>query len=752
MKKRFFANQLHRLASVSLKWKLAVPFLMLSFIGTVLLVYVGLESQWDLIQTQEKRQMQLYYKEFLDEIEQKKNSALALAGTIAQTRSVQDAFFARDRLKLIGLLHPVFLTLRDQFGVTYFHFHTPPANSFLRLHRLYHFGDQMASYRKTILQVVRTKKPVAGLELGVTGYGLRGVYPIFINNELIGTVEIGYAFGEAFFQKFKARLGLEFSISMLDRREKLDLLYTTEKKGPARPMFHLEQAFRSDRPEILISPPKFEDRSILLGRILDFSGKPVGVVEIRANRAGIIQRLKFARDMMVGVGIVGIILSFICVLWVSARFLRPIRKIIFQAREIAEGKRQELLEASSMDEVGVLINAVNSLLEALTRSRGQLEYHAAMLEVRVRERTADLIESEEKYRTLVENVPLIVYRLQVDGRVVFINQFVEEVFGYSSIEIFRNPHLWPGRILEEDQPKVEELRKQCFEEGKEFVVEYRIRNKNGHVVYLMDHAIPFHGPNGEVTGVDGIIMDVTGRVKLQEKIIRAEELKTLSEVSARLAHEIRNPLVSAGGFARRLMESLSPDDPNRYKVEIIVKEMSRLELILRMVLTYIQPLEMEPVLTEIGGVIETVLENLHGDMNTRQVTVKKEMEPGLPLILVDPTYIGRIFDTLLKNAISQMPEAGALHLATSRLDDTVQVTIRYPVEHMSQDDVDHFFFPFAMPKLQAVAADLPLSRIILHKLGGDVGVNMEGPGILRIRIVLPAGAASATEVSGSAVG
>jgi PAS domain S-box-containing protein len=751
MNRQIIAKKLSRLAAISLNWKLAVPFLFLSFIGTVLLVYVGLESQRNLIQTLEKRQLLVFYKNFLDEIKQKEGSALSLAGSVAQITAVQEAFAARDRWKLIELLYPVYLTLKDHSGVSYFHFHTPPANSFLRLHRLYQFGDQMASYRKTILQVVKTREPIAGLELGVTGYGVRGVYPIFYHNQFIGTVEVGYAFGEAFFENFKARLGIELSLYMKEWSGKISLLHTTEKGRQTLPMHLIQKAFQADHPEILISPPEFADRSEVLGRVFDFSGKVVGVVEIRVNRTNIIERLNYTRNMMVGVGIAGIIFSFVCVLLISARFLKPIRRIIFQAREIADGKRKEFLEPGPMDEVGVLIDAVNTLLGALTRSREQIEGYAAMLEVRVSERTMELIASEEKYRTLVENVPLVVYRLQTDGQIVFINQFVEEIFGYSVMEMFKNSHLWLDSILQGDRSRVEELRKQCLEQGKELVAEYRVRNKDGHIVYLMDHAIPFRGPNGEVTGVDGIIMDVTGRVKLQEKILRTEELKTLSEISSRLAHEIRNPLVSAGGFARRLMESLNPDDPNRYKVEIIVKEMSRLELILTMVLTYIQPLELRVVPTDINRVIGVVLDGLKETIAAQKVKVHLELEPGLPLVSADPLYLERVLDTLLKNALFQMPEAGILHLITSGMDDTIQVTIRYPDEHMSQDDVDQFFFPFTTPKLQSIAADLPLSRIILHKLGGDINVRLEKPGMLLIQIVLPATESSAPMVSDSQI-
>jgi PAS domain S-box-containing protein len=360
-----------------------------------------------------------------------------------------------------------------------------------------------------------------------------------------------------------------------------------------------------------------------------------------------------------------------------------------------------------------------------------------LLSLLSKETKADLVSSEKKYKSLVENVPLVVYRLQTDGKVMFINQFAEEIFGLSVSEICSCQDIWASTVLEEDLPRVQNLRTQCIEEGKEFLAEYRIKSNKGQIVYLMDHAIPFRGAEGKITGVDGIIMDMTDRAKLQEKALRAEELKTLKEVSSRLAHEIRNPLVSAGGFARRLVDSLGPSDPNRYKAEIIVKEMNRLELILRMVLTYIQPVELKLGPTELNRHIETVLSNLADIISARNIKVHSLLEPDLPLFSGDPPYIERMLDALLRNALSQIPEAGILNVSTMRSGDTIQLIIRYLVEHMSQDDVDHFFFPFTTPTMQSVAADLSLSRMVLYKLGGDIDVSMEKPGTLRIHIVLP---------------
>jgi PAS domain S-box-containing protein len=381
-----------------------------------------------------------------------------------------------------------------------------------------------------------------------------------------------------------------------------------------------------------------------------------------------------------------------------------------------------------IDETGKLVGSVGILSDVSDYKRA---------EALVRQRTADLIESEEKYRTLVENVPLVVYRTGAAGELLFINQFVEELIGYSAVEVLRTPGLWNEALYGEDRVRVSELRQKTHGEGKEMLDEYRVLHRDGRLVYVVDHAIPLCTADGRVSSVDGIIMDVTGRVRLQEKLIQSEGIKTISEVSARLAHEIRNPLVSAGGFARRLLSSMSPNDPNREKVEIIVKEVGRLEVILRMILNYIQPIKLDLLPTDPNLLVEMALAGVEGELRERNVTVQTEFSPELPKIPVDRLRMEQALKTLLRNALSQMPAGANLSIASSLEERVFQLAMRYPVQHLSRDDVEHFFYPFTTFKVDCQVMDLPMSKILVHKHGGVIEVKLEKSGEISILIHLP---------------
>jgi len=276
-----------------------------------------------------------------------------------------------------------------------------------------------------------------------------------------------------------------------------------------------------------------------------------------------------------------------------------------------------------------------------------------------------------------------------------------------------------------------------LQEGKEFFAEYRIKHKNGHIVHVTDHAIPFRTADGLISSVDGIIMDVTGRIKLQEELIRAEGLRTVSEVSNRLAHEIRNPLVSAGGFARRLLSAMSQDDPNRAKVEIIVKEVGRLETILRMMLAYIQPLELQMSRTDSNHLVERALSSVDMEIKERNLRVDLQLDSGLPIISVDRPQMELAVETLIKKAVNQMQKSATLLISSYPENKMFRLVIRYPVQHMSFDDVEGFFYPFTTSQSGHDTVDLPMTKILVLKHGGMVDVRMEGSGELTIHLSLP---------------
>jgi PAS domain S-box-containing protein len=202
------------------------------------------------------------------------------------------------------------------------------------------------------------------------------------------------------------------------------------------------------------------------------------------------------------------------------------------------------------------------------------------------------VTSEEKYRTLVENVPLIVYRVLDDGTTEFINSYLTESLGYTIEEAVGDKKFWVENICGRPMTDNQEICIGSFHNGEECRVERLVRDRKGKAMTFMDHAIPAKGTDGKVKWVDGIMIDITELKHLQERALRTEEIRILGGISAHAAHEIRNPLIAAGGFARRLRDSLAEADPKRKQADIIVKEVARIEDFLRVLFSSISPFEL----------------------------------------------------------------------------------------------------------------------------------------------------------------
>jgi PAS domain S-box-containing protein len=716
---------LRRIHDISLKWKLLIPFLFLSFVGTTTLILLGLTTQRKIIENQEKKKLSDYYQAFSDQVEDRENSALSLALQVARAPTVQEAFFRRDRQALIDLLLPSYQVLKKEFGVSQFHFHIKPATSFLRLHQIYQSGEAMASFRHTINVVEESGRGIAGLERGATGFAVRGVAPVFYQDEFIGTFEVGYSVEKPFLESLKRRYDMD--LALIVPREGHKGFKQMAFSSASIPLLTDEiyrQVFQTQNAEVLVSPADEPDLAIFLGPLRDFSGKSIGVVEISVDRTATLETLATNRVEMFGVMLVALVFSAIVIVWVVTLFLRPIHDIVGVAREIAAGERIRGVYVPARDEIGALADSLNDMFEALTRARREIRNYCDTLEERVESRTWELVAEKEKFETLVENAPLIVYRLEPDGTTVFVNHFVEDILGHTVTEVIDDRDFWTKTAHPEDRQNVAEQIAACLGEGREFLVEYRGIHNSGLEVFLLNHAIPLIDQQGRVQAVDGIIVDVSERKRLEEKIIQTEELKTLSSISARLAHEIRNPLTSAGGFARRLLKEMDQKDAHRSKVEIIVKEVGRLEHILKMILSYIRPVTLEFTDVDLNKVLQEVISGSEDKLGSQGIKLDMQLDEELPFIRADRSHLRNALETILKNACSHMPEQSCLRVSTT-YDGAAVVQLSYPALHVADDDMEHFFYPFVSDKLGEADLQVPLTKVVIHKHGGVINITRD---------------------------
>lgn len=137
------------------------------------------------------------------------DKARALAALVSTQPGVEAAMETGDRQRLADMFVPGFDAMKSQYGVEQFQFHTPAGLSFLRVHKPGKFGDDLSSFRFTVVKANSTRQPVSGLEQGRAGVGVRAVYPISSRGRHVGTVEIGLGFEQGFLDRLTGDSGDE---------------------------------------------------------------------------------------------------------------------------------------------------------------------------------------------------------------------------------------------------------------------------------------------------------------------------------------------------------------------------------------------------------------------------------------------------------------------------------------------------------------------------------------------------------------
>jgi len=732
------SDLLFRIQGISLKWKLLIPFLLFSFLGISTLAYIGLSSQELLIKKEEQRTILNLYRLFLAEINHKLTSALSLASAISSMPDLPPLLAAGDRKALTDLLSPIFTELSTKRGVRILHLHEPPAKSFLRLHLLEEHGEDLSN-RRTVRNTISTGQSAGGLEWGKAGLGIRGVVPVSYNGAIVGSLEVGYSFDREFLMQLKEFWGSDFTEMEKGAETLFKVRASTLPEGIDVPYAGGLPEVPGDEPIIHIAPKGYRNRSVLIGLFRDSAGEVAGVVRIDVDRSNILARLINTRLIMAVAGVTGCIISSILIWIVAILFLKPIKEIVKGSREIALGLRSTLLGRRPEDEIGALTRSLNTMLLSLQDKQRQIEDYARTLEVRVQDRTADLVRSEEKYRTLVENLPLIVYRLQLDGTTEFVNPCFTETLGYSPEEVASDRNFWRRHICGKEGTDGNNILDDCWGDDVGFRTERVVKSKDGRSLNFIDHSIPCIDQNEKVVCIDGIMVDITELKRLQEREVRAEELRVLGGISERFAHELRNPLASAGGFARRLRDALPQGTTHKRFAEIIVEEVARLEDIVRLMLSAIKPVVLCYAPVRLKDILNSLLLRLQSLGRERGITLVTSLEEDLAEFHGDETLLARAFETLLTNALITMQGGKKLEVSAVTQDDHIIVTVTYPCENLAEEDLAQYFFPRMAAAPGSLALELPLSKVIIHRHGGKIDVMRGNLHNVIIKVELPTG-------------
>ncbi len=238
------------------------------------------------------------------------------------------------------------------------------------------------------------------------------------------------------------------------------------------------------------------------------------------NEETALQPVSRLRLQMIALGLVASCLMAFLGYWVAISFTLPINSLVNGTARIGEGDLKYRISLNRSDELGTLGEAFNQMASSLETSQTQLRDWAAELEKRVTERTTELSKSEERYRTLTETSPDLIYVIDPQDNVIYINNKSEEIFGKSPEDIIGHPRsdMFPDGVNKDPGAGI----KKVFQTGKSYATETVISYPEGDK-WFEARLVPLYDESDEVIAVLGVSRDVTERKKFTAAIQAEKE-------------------------------------------------------------------------------------------------------------------------------------------------------------------------------------------------------------------------------------
>ncbi|MDP2167813.1 MAG: PAS domain S-box protein [Thermodesulfovibrionales bacterium] len=231
---------------------------------------------------------------------------------------------------------------------------------------------------------------------------------------------------------------------------------------------------------------------------------------------------------------------------------------------------------------------------------------------------------------------------------------------------------------------------------------------------------PIFDTEGNFLGTVHIVRDISELKGLREKLQSAERMAALGEVAARVAHEIRNPLVSVGGFAKRLEGKLEGN--LKEYAGIIFKEVTRLEVILKDILGFVRETRMTRRLININDLLSETIDILRPEISEKDNSLVREFaEPGI-MAVIDPDRMKEALLNMLTNA-NQATDNGTITARTYRDGSNAVVEISDTGCGIKDEDIIRIFDPFFTTRPLGTGLGLAIARRIVEEHGGSIRVE-----------------------------
>ncbi|MEI8032752.1 MAG: PAS domain S-box protein [Chlorobiaceae bacterium] len=277
-----------------------------------------------------------------------------------------------------------------------------------------------------------------------------------------------------------------------------------------------------------------------------------------------------------------------------------------------------------------------------------------------------------EFKTLIDNIPGAVYRTDRNGKTVLLSMMHDIMQEYSRDE-FATALFKTGAIIHpDDRAAVLASTRQLQKEKTSQTIAYRIAMKSGLYRWFEDRKTSTFSAGGIYTGTDGILFDITERVRAQEakqnlesNLRKTQRLETIGTLAGGIAHDFNNILTPILGYAEMGTSSLTEEDPLHDYFNEIMLAAERAQNLVSQILTFSRAQESMPAIVNVQAIVSEALKLLRPSIPST-ITIEQQIEGNCRNILADPSQIHQVIINLCTNAFQAMESSGGVMTITLR--------------------------------------------------------------------------------------
>ena len=323
--------------------------------------------------------------------------------------------------------------------------------------------------------------------------------------------------------------------------------------------------------------------------------------------------------------------------------------------------------------------------------------------------------AEAELENIFRSISDMVYITDKDYTIKNINKAVADKIGLAADEII-------GRKCYQIFHGMDEPWTECPHHKTVTTMEARIEEVEDKYLggTFLTSTSPVFDLGGEFLGTVHVVRNITELNNLRNKLATAERMAALGEVAAKVAHEIRNPLVSVGGFARRLEGKLEGN--LKEYASIIAKEVGRLENILKEILGFVKEARLAKEEVNINKLVNDIIVLVEADLKERRIVLVKGLGE-IPVVFLDPYRVREALLNICNNAIQAITTDGTITVKTYKTDKFVVIEISDTGPGIEERDLPFIFSPFYTTKASGTGLGLAITNRVIEEHKGKIEVE-----------------------------